>query len=61
MREHSKTKVSTPNTLDTYRINYEVSRQGVKDLQKRCVFLLEILDAEGSNGRLEKVIAETNE
>ena len=56
-----------PNTrLDTDRITYKLSRQNVKVLQKRCISLLEFLDAEVSNGRptskrLEKAIVEAIE
>ena len=57
---------SACRTLHTHRITYKVSRQNVKDLQKRCVSLLEFLDTEGSSGRptstrLEKAIGEANE
>jgi hypothetical protein len=45
---------------------HSLSRQNVLDLQKRCVSLLEFLDAESSNGLptskgLEKGINETSE
>ena len=57
---------SARRTLDTDRITYKVSRQNVRRLRSRCVFLLECLDAEGSKGRptskrLEKAISEANE
>ena len=57
---------SARRTLDTDQITYKGSRQNVKDLQKRCVFLLEFLDNEGSSGRptpkgVEKFISEAIE
>jgi phosphopantetheine adenylyltransferase len=54
------------NTLYTDETAHITSRQNVKDLQKRCVSLLEFLRDESANGpptskRLEDALSEANE
>lgn len=66
MRKHSEKEASTPGTCSGDEIAYAALRQNIGELQKRCVNLLEVLDAETSQGlstskRLEEAISEASE
>jgi len=66
MREHPETEASTLDTCLSSEPAYTVLRRSIKDLQRRCVALLDVLKAEESNGpstsqRLEGAIADANE
>lgn len=66
MRQRPKAEVSTPSAFFVDGMAYTVLRQNIKQLQSRCVSLLEVLDAETPQGRstlerLEETISEASE
>jgi len=66
MREHPEAEASTLGTCLDGEPAYTVLRRSVKNLQRRCMALLDVLKAEESNGpptsrRLEGAIVDANE
>ena len=66
MRKHPEAEASTLDICLSGEPAYTFLRRSVKDLQRRCVALLDVLKAEESNGpstsqRLEGAIIDANE
>ena len=66
MQERPKAEASTPNAFFVDEVTYTVFRQNIKQLQMRCMNLLEVLDAGTSQGgpmsmRLQDAITEASE
>lgn len=66
MRKYSKAEVGTLDPRFVGETTHVSFRQGIKELQKRCFNLLEVLEAEASTGpstskRLEEAITNANE
>ena len=51
MRKHPEAEASTPATCFVDEAAYIAFRQNTKELQKRCVNLLEVLNAEASSSK----------